>query len=334
VADYTKPWLSIHEQLAKLESRGVDIGDRQAGFKLLSAVGYYRVTGYLYPLRESEAYIDDDGRQRNRIHNRYHPGTTLEYAETLVSFDRELRMLVLDGIERIEISLRTQIGYTLGKRSGFAHLDSANFVNAFTEDLINPLTGDLSASKHKRWIERVEERRADSDEAFVTHFRDKYDGAMPIWALTEILEMGHLGRLYGGLNSSIATEIAETYGVPTKRMMLSWISSLNYVRNASAHHARLFNRKLVTAPARPGYTQISLLGHLKNQVTAKETFGVYNLLAVMAYLVDSIDPNSGWPTRMATLIESFPCSAHLTAKSMGVPEGWSTLQLWAPPSPN
>jgi abortive infection bacteriophage resistance protein len=333
VADYIKPWLSIDEQLDKLQSRGIDITDRQAGSKLLSAVGYYRVTGYLYPLRESEPYIDNDGRQRNRVHNRYHPGTTLEYAETLISFDRELRMLVLDGIERIEISLRTQLGYILGKRSAFAHLDPANFVNAFTENLIDPLTDDPSPSKHKQWIERVEERRADSDEAFVAHFRDKYDGAMPLWALTEILEMGHLGRLYSGLNNSIATEIARAYGVPTKRMMSSWISSLNYVRNVSAHHARLFNRKLVTAPARPNHNQISVLGHLKDQDSAKETFGVYNLLAVMAYLIDSIDPNSEWPTRMAALIESFPTSAHLTAQSMGVPENWSIFKLWARPSP-
>jgi abortive infection bacteriophage resistance protein len=333
VADYIKPWLSIDEQLDKLQSRGIDITDRQAGSKLLSAVGYYRVTGYLYPLRESEPYIENDGRQRNRIHNRYHPGTTLEYAETLISFDRELRMLVLDGIERIEISLRTQLGYILGKRSAFAHLDPANFVNAFTENLIDPLTDDPSPSKHKQWIERVEERRADSDEAFVAHFRDKYDDAMPLWALTEILEMGHLGRLYSGLNNSIATEIARAYGVPTKRMMSSWISSLNYVRNVSAHHARLFNRKLVTAPARPNHNQISVLGHLKDQDSAKETFGVYNLLAVMAYLIDSIDPNSEWPTRMAALIESFPTSAHLTAQSMGVPENWSILKLWARPSP-
>jgi abortive infection bacteriophage resistance protein len=333
VADYIKPWLSIDEQLDKLQSRGVDIADRQAGFKLLNAVGYYRVTGYLYPLRESEPYIDNDGRQRNMIHNRYHPGTTLEYAETLISFDRELRMLVLDGIERIEISLRTQLGYILGKRSAFAHLDPANFVAVFTNNPIDPVTGDLSPSKHRQWIERVEERRADSDEAFVAHFRDKYDGAMPLWALTEILEMGHLGRLFSGLNSSIATEIAGAYGVPTKRMMSSWISSLNYVRNVSAHHARLFNRKLVTAPARPKHNQIPVLGHLKDQDTAKETFGVYNLLAVMAYLISSIDPDSQWPTRMATLIHSFPANAHLTAKSMGIPENWSTSQLWARPSP-
>ena len=60
----------------------------------------------------------------------------------------------------------------------------------------------------------MKERQADSDEAFVAHFRNKYDDEMLIWALTEILELGHLGRLYSGLNNSLATEIATAYGAP------------------------------------------------------------------------------------------------------------------------
>ena len=60
----------------------------------------------------------------------------------------------------------------------------------------------------------MKEREADSDDAFVAHFRNKYDDEMPIWALTEILELGHLGRLYSGLNNSLVTEIATAYGAP------------------------------------------------------------------------------------------------------------------------
>lgn len=152
---------------------------------------------------------------------------------------------------------------------------------------------------------------------------------MPIWALTEILERGQVGRLYSGLNSSIATEIATTYGALSKKVMSSWISSLNYVRNVSAHHARLFNRKLVSAPARPTYGQVRLLGHCKDATSAKQVFGVYNALAVMAYLLHSIDPGSGWAARMADLIQSFPTSVHLKTESMGAPPNWLKLELWS-----
>ena len=328
MAEYRKKWLSVDEQAAKLKSRGVEVRDLESCRGLLRAVGYYRLTGYLYPFRESEPYLDDAGRSRFHILNRYRVGTSVDDAAALIEFDRRLRMLVLEGIERIEISFRMQIGYVLGRKSAFAHVDPANFVHSFTEASTDSVTGETLPSKHEQWLERVKARQAESDEAFVAHFRDKYDDEMPIWALTEILELGHLGRLYSGLNSSFATEIAAAYGAPSKKVMGSWISSLNYVRNVSAHHARLFNRKLVSAPARPSYEQVPLLGHLKDAASAKQVFGLYNALAVMSYLLRSIDANSGWPSRVVDLIDSFPSSAHLTTESMGAPRGWSNLELW------
>lgn len=327
VAEYTKKWLSVDEQVAKLKARGVKVGDRESFRGWLRAVGYYRLTGYLYPFRESEPFLDA-GRTRFRILNRYRAGASVEQAAALIDFDRRLRMLVLEGIERIEISFRMQIGYVLGRQSAFAHTDPVNFVNSFTDAQTDTATGDTLHSKHEQWIERVKERQADSDEAFVAHFRNKYDDEMPIWALTEILELGHLGRLYSGLNNSLATEIATAYGAPSKKMMVSWISSLNYVRNVSAHHARLFNRKLVSAPARPRHDQVPLLGHLKDEESAKAVFGVYNALAVMAYLLRSIDPGSGWNTRVVELLSFFPESDCVTTAAMGIPADWAALELW------
>lgn len=328
MAEYTKKWLSVDDQIEKLASRGVEIHDSVSCKQLLRAVGYYRLTGYLYSFRESETYVDEDERPKIRVLNRYRQGTSMRDAAALIDFDRQLRMLVLDGIERIEVSLRMQVGFVLGRRSAFAHFDPTSFVDAFTENRTDPETGESTPSKHQEWLDQIRERQDNSKEAFVAHFREKYDNQMPIWALTEIMEMGHLGKLYGGLTSSLATEIADAYGAPTKKMMASWIASLNYVRNVSAHHARLFNRKLVSAPARPSQGKVPLLDHLKDEASSKEVFGLYNALAVMAYLLRSIESDGQWPARLVGLIDSFPESPHLTARSIGVPEGWADLELW------
>ncbi|WP_372697354.1 Abi family protein [Arthrobacter sp. JSM 101049] len=233
-------------------------------------------------------------------------------------------------IEHIEVSLRMQVGYVLGRRSAFAHLDPGTFVGAFAEAQTDAVTGEVFPSKHEQWILKAAERQNASDEAFVAHFRDKYDDRMPIWALTEILEMGQLSRLYGGLVNSIATEIATAYSAPSKKVMYSWISSLNYVRNVAAHHARIFNRKLVVAPRRPAVGQVPLLDHLKDGESSKQVFGLYNALAVMAYLMRSIDPDSGWPKRVVDLVESFPETEAVTKYSLGLPPRWSGLKLWNP----
>ncbi|TIH38976.1 Abi family protein [Subtercola vilae] len=328
MVEYTKTWLSVEDQAAKLGLRGVSFGDGTSCLSLLSAVGYYRLTGYLYPFRESRAYRDSAGRERVRILSSYRPGTSIEYASQLIDFDRRLRMLVLDGIERVEISFRMQLGYVLGRVPAFGHLDPANFVGAFTQERLDATSGESLPSKHEEWMARVRERQASSDEAFVTHFREKYDDRMPIWALTEILELGQLGRLYSGLSNSIASEISAAYGAPTKKMMSSWISSINYVRNVSAHHARLFNRKLVSAPARPAVGQVPLLDHLRAAVSSKEVFGLYNVLAVIAFLLRTIEPDSGWNERMVELMREFPSSGPVALRSIGIPALWTALDLW------
>ncbi|QTX03398.1 Abi family protein [Agromyces archimandritae] len=327
MADYAKPWLSIDEQIDRLSARGVIVTDRARTAELLRTVGYYRLTGYLYPSRSSETFLDEGGRERIRVLNTYREGTTVEAADRLIDFDRELRLLVLDGVERIEIALRTQIGYTVGRLGAFAHQDASAFVAAFDEPRIDTVTGAARASRLEEWLVRVQERRDSSDEAFVAHFRTKYDDQMPIWALTELLELGHLSRLYAGLRNDLATEIAGAFGVPTKRLMESWIATINYVRNIAAHHARLFNRKLVTAPKRPKPALVPLLAHLSESDAPKQ-FGSYSALAVMAYLLRTIDPDGGWAPRAAEHLRAFPEHAVLDIGSMGVAPGWLEQHLW------
>lgn len=326
MSQYSKPWLTLDEQMDKLSRRGVEIGEPSVAKDLLQQVGYYRLTGYLYPFRTSVTFVDEQGRERVRVLAAYRPGTSIDYAAQLIDFDRALRLLVLDAVERIEISLRMQLGYTLGARSGFAHHDPANFVPSFTVEAMDA-AGHPVPSGLTQWLDRVQKRQDGSDEAFVAHFRDHYDGVLPIWALTEILELGHLGRLFGALQGDIATTIANAYGVPTKKMFGSWIACVNYVRNVSAHHARLFNRKLVAAPSRPMSGRVPLLDHLLETPGPKGQFGVYNALAIMAYLLRTVDAECDWNERLAAHLAQFPVGA-LSKASLGAPPGWEKHEVW------
>lgn len=327
MVEYTKPWLSLAQQVERLASQGVDVGDRDHAAAVLKAVGYYRLTGYLYPFRESERYVDE-GRVRTRVLGGYTAGTRLDHAEVIIDFDRQLRMLVMDGVERIEIAVRMQLGYVLGRTSAFAHEDPSCFTEAFAETRTDPESGEPVPSSHARWLERTGERRAKSDEQFVAHFREKYDDRMPVWALTELLELGQLSVLYRGLRQQDAEEIALAFGAPTKKIMVSWLASLNYVRNVAAHHARLFNRKLQHAPARPKIGQVLVLDHLRDEQTAKGVFGTYNALAVIAHLLPSIEAGTDWHRRLAALLHGFPVSHALSLASIGVPQGWESLDIW------
>lgn len=323
---YAKPWLSLDQQIERLRTHGLVIDDDARAAQVLSSIGYYRLTGYLYPFRRSESFEDEEGQHRVRIFSDYRPGTHLAHAEEIIDFDRRLRMLVLDGMERVEVAIRMRMGYVLGRRSPFAHEDPTSFTTAFTAA---PTDAESDGtSKHERWLVRVQERQQRSDEQFVQHFRDEYDGRLPIWALTEILELGHLSTLFRGINQADAEEIAQAFGVPTKKLMASWLGGLNYVRNVAAHHARLFNRKLQNAPGRPGIGQIPVLDHLRTSEDANRVFGTYSALAVIAYLLTVIDPDSGWAARLTCLLRGFPTSGSLSVESLGAPQEWEALDLW------
>jgi abortive infection bacteriophage resistance protein len=136
--------------------------------------------------------------------------------------------------------------------------------------------------------------------------------------------------LYRGMNQIDAEEIAAAFGVPTKTLMSSWLASLNYVRNVAAHHARLFNRKLQHPPSRPKRGRIPVLDHLRDSEDAKNVFGVYNALAVVAFLLPMIDPETDWPARLVALLRDFHASDALTVASLGAPEQWDRLELWTP----
>lgn len=321
---YDKPWLSVADQLERLRERGLVIADADRAAAVLREVGYYRFTGYLHPFRTSSTTHGADGRTGLLVGETFHPGTNFTDAEALLAFDRRLRLLVLEAVERIEVAIRSQLAHTLGRSSPFAHEHAENFTSTFTETSAT----DSSSSPHERWLLRLQERQRSSDEAFVTHFRERYDGRMPIWAVIEVLEFGQVSRLYGGLRNDLATEIAHAFDVPTKKLLQSWLACLNYVRNVAAHHARLFNRKLVVAPRRPSGSQVPHLAHLSEESAPKE-FGTYTALAVLAHLLRSVPSNEGWQVRAVGLMRSFPETARVGITSMGAHPWWLEEPIWA-----
>ena len=71
-----------------------------------------------------------------------------------------------------------------------------------------------------------------------------------------------------------------------------------------------------------------MLDHLSAPGAPKADFGTYNALAIIAYLLQSIDLEPNWARKQADLFRAFPTSHALTLQSVGVPEDWESLDLW------
>lgn len=86
---YDRPFLTPERQIDILMSRGLLVTDKEKAIRWLRRIGYYRLTGYLYPFRDANgAFLES---------------ASIEYALSLYVFDKKLRLLVLDAIERIEV---------------------------------------------------------------------------------------------------------------------------------------------------------------------------------------------------------------------------------------
>lgn len=175
---YQKPFKTFDDQLALLEQRGLVVEDRAEGISILRAVGYYTLGGYLYPMRKILPGT-------NPVHrlDQFLPGASMTLVASLYRFDRELRLLCLDALERIERAIKVAVAYQLGRHDKFAH------DNGVLHD-IKHLRAAPGArhSAHKEWNDahkgKVRRRRHDS----IQTFESKYGFPLPIWVAIDAMD--------------------------------------------------------------------------------------------------------------------------------------------------
>ena len=121
---YTKSPLTFEQQLQQLKDRGLIFDNDDLALSHLKTISYYRLSAYWHPYRK----IEQDG----VVSDYFKEGTHFNEVMRLYEFDRRLRLLVMDAIERIEVYARTLFAYQIGHRYGtFGHTEAANFHSGF-----------------------------------------------------------------------------------------------------------------------------------------------------------------------------------------------------------
>jgi abortive infection bacteriophage resistance protein len=295
---FTKPPLTLEQQADLLLSRGM-VGDRHLMVSRLRVVNYYRLSAYWYPFRNPDDTLK--------------PGTTFDDIWQRYVFDRRLRLLAMDAIERIEVALRTQLAYH------HAHHHSTPF--AYASD--STALPNLSADQRARFLEQIQEETQHSKETFVNHFRNKYGADhtyLPVWMACEIMTFGCLLTFYRGSHHTIQRAIGAVVGVHDV-VLSSWLLALNTIRNICAHHGRLWNRELGVKPKLPEPRR-NPQWHAPVVVGNDRIFGI---LTICKHCLDRIAPQSHWGDRVRELLEEFPKIPRL---NMGIPNNWQACPIW------
>jgi abortive infection bacteriophage resistance protein len=256
---YSKPSLSVPDQAQQLIDRGL-VTTPAGCVAALTAVSYYRLSGYLWWYRSGHG---DD----------FLAGTTLVDAMTLHDFDSSLRRILFSMIEIIEVRLRATfanvVGHALGPM-GYALPANANSTTALARDLI-----------------KLSERLSPPTEDFIANFYSKHsDPYPPVWMATEVMTLGLISKWFDNLGAdSLRKRIAAEFSF-FPAVFGSYLRQLTIVRNVCAHHGRLWNRRFST--------EIILV--TKNPVdvawAVSGTDGrfIYRALAMTVHIVHFIQP--------------------------------------------
>ena len=303
---YNKTPLSFTDQLALLKSRGISVTDEPKAISILQKIGYYRLSAYFLPYQS--------------VKDTFNPGTTFKQIIDTYSFDRELRLLVFDCIERIEIAIRTQIIYQMAYHYNDSHWQDNQ--SLFIKPYYNKIGIKVDPfSEFQSIISKAKTVR--TPEVFIQHYLNNYSSPSnpPSWMCFELLTIGEMSNIYRGLSSKVDKKRIASFFDLHPTVFISWLHSLTYVRNICAHHARLWNKELAIKPElllNPTGDWISIAFNNNKRL--------FYFLCVLKYLLLRANPGNNLKVKLENLFAKYPT---VPIKYLGIPtDGTGNMLNW------
>lgn len=313
-----KPFKSYSDLTTLLIQRNMDVEDPNRAERKLTQVGYYRLSGFWYPCRKlrldknGQPVISPLNNKPERLDD-FEDGTSFNAVFELYLFDKKLRQLMLDAIERIEVHVRSVIANEIGYDDPLAY-QYPKFINPKqTYNFKDKTTGKLRNTWNE-WLARQNEKVNQSKEDCINWHRQN-NKAMPFWVVVEAWDFGTMSKYFEILKWSYQNKICKKIGISDPIVLKNWLQEINTLRNRCAHHSRIWNQCSNNPLPVPKNELYFANLKLDNNATTK----IYGLISVIWFLIEKIGPNSDWIAKIADLIDSKPKLPGCLYKSMGFP---------------
>ena len=312
---YTKRPLTIQEQLQKLQSRGLNFDNEELAKAYLTNISYYRLRAYTYPFQDND----------NPEADHYFKQDDIKFSDIidLYCFDRRLRNLMFNAIEKIEVAVRARIVQAYSEVYG-SHwfYDNTLYKHILKTDRRgNPTTA------FDMLMEEIESEVNRSNEDFIKHYQDKYDNPQlpPAWMTLEVLSLGTLSKMYNLLKkSSLKRKVARDLGLGDEKVLANWLHAIAVWRNCCAHHSRVWNRRSIINIIMPTNTYRPFI---KKEVMSKlHSNKVFTVLCCIKYFSNIISPDSNLKQNILSIIGDG--GNLLNLQDMGFPKDWKHLDVW------
>ena len=277
---YDKPALDENELIERYIERGLIITDRNRAARYLRHIGYYRLSPYTIPF------------QADRTTHSFKSGTTFDDILYIYVFDRQLRLLTMDALERVEHLTERERQRTPSDRG--EQVDHLHYPDA------------------------------------LSHYLATYSSpeTPPSWLVIELLTAGELHHLYANLTLRYRKKIARELNLPDQ-VLQSWLKTYVRVRNICAHHGRLWNRFLGVYPVIPRSPTVRWLTDRSTFDTgnprALERKRFYPVLVSLQSILFTISPHSTWALRMHSLLGEYQ---RVQLNALGMKADWDADEFW------
>lgn len=311
---YGKPPLSLGALADRLIDRGLLITDRERAVRYLRHIGYYRLSPYTIPF------------QQGGPEHQFNEGSSFDDVLDLYVFDRALRLLVMDALERVEVAVRAAVTDHMSTTYDDPHwyLDASHFHDPVRHSRLTQIV-------ERTCQERLRGSAEDGADSIVhrsalEHYLMTYASPElpPSWLMVETLTIGQLSNTFRNLKRrSDRNAIAGSIGL-TDPLLVSWLQTYVRVRNICAHHGRLWNVGLGVYPAIPTSPRVSW-PRGAHSLPEKSQKRLYPVLVSLQSVLGSISPHSSWSNRLDALLST---RSPMNLRGMGIPADWADEEFW------
>ena len=280
-----------------MKQRGLTIDDETKAEECLRVISYFRLANYW---RVMEA---------DKVAHIFKPGSRFDNVLALYNFDKHLKSIIFSAIQNIEIAMRTKVIHHFSASHGafwFAEVQHFTYQSLFSTHL-ESLNRELQRAK----------------EDFITDHYTKYgkEAFPPVWKTLEVASLGILSKYFSNFSDREAKRaIAKEFQLNRPAELRSWLEAVTVLRNACAHHARVWNRSFATMPMLPG--------RLPQRWISNRVFPankLYPFLCCIAYWLNAIDPQNSFVGDLKLLLLRYPT---VDSAAMGFPAHWRQEPLW------
>jgi len=294
---YSKTCMLPQDLIPLLKQRGLAIPDEQKAVSYLTNIGYFRLSAYFFPLLKEP-----------KSDHLYKDGATFDMALDMYRFDRKLRALLFNEIEKIEVAIRSAMNNLISNALNdvFWMTDVRHFNSpAFFDKRLTLINSELEKSS----------------EEFILHFKNTYSNPYPpAWMIAEVIPFGILCKTFNDLRyKSVQKKIADYFSLSLP-VFSSWIISLVNLRNLCGHHNRTWNREIPLASHRLNTPKF---GWINPDTT--NTRRIYFRICIIKYLLFTVSPSNCFAEKLKSLLAEFPT---VDKRAMGFPEHWQNEPLW------